>query len=100
MRTDFLKNGESIFADGAFIEYLPLEQTGNEKRCVKIEYKGKSFVTLQGFEGKDIEKLCSLNMKIPCDVLKLPFAILGEETDIKTLTDGQIVQTEKEFNIN
>jgi len=99
MRTDFLKNGEYIFSDGVFIEYLPLEQTGNEKRCVKIEYKGKSFVTLQGLDGKDIEKLCSLNVKIPCDILKLPFAILGEETDIKTLTDGQIVQTEKEFNI-
>ena len=100
MRTDFLKNGEHIFADGAFIEYLPLEQIGNEKRCVKIEYKGKSFVTMQGLDSKDIEKLCNVNIKIPCDILKLPFAILSEKTDIKTLTDGQIVQTEKEFNIN
>lgn len=99
LRVDFLKNGEFIFDSGTYIEYLPIEQISNEKRCVKIEYKGKSLVTLQGLENKDIEKLCSLNVKIPADYLKLPFVIVGEKTDVKTLTNGQIIQTEREFNI-
>lgn len=99
MRVDFLENGQSVFLSGAFLEYLPLEKIGNEKRCVKIEYKDKSFITLQGLDGREIEKLCSSDAEISADCVKLPFTVLREKTDAAKLTDGKLLQTEKEFNI-
>lgn len=100
VKIQFLKNKEYIFLDKAFIEYFSIEQTGNEKRAVKIEYKEKSFVSLQGLSSKEIQKMIDENIKIPCDILKIPFTILNEKTTLDDLTDGKIIQREKEFILN
>ena len=71
----------------------------NENAAVRIEYGNKTFITLQGYSGREIEEMAMKGITFDCDVLKLPYTILHKETDLTTLTSGKILQKENKFSI-
>ncbi len=97
IRTVFLKDSERISVDGAWIEYFPIENIGG--RAVRVEYKDCVFVSLQGIEAKDTQKLLDSGLKIKCDYLKIPYRITRKGADFSALTDGKILTVEKHFAI-
>ena len=89
-RVIFKKDYGKFQIGSAVVEYLPLEEI-EDGRAVKIEYGGKTLVTLQGFTGNDIENLLGKGICIPCDYLRLPFAAVAEGHNLKALCTGKII---------
>jgi len=96
LRLKFLPDGQRISLGKIKAEFFPV---GEDKRALRLDFNGKSLVTLQGITGKDIEKLCAEKTKIKCDYLKIPFSVLKEGTDLSMLTNGKILTREKKLYI-
>ena len=92
LRLIFLSDGQRLSLGRVKVEFFPVM---DERRALRLRFGEKTLVTLQGLEGKDIEKLCADKVKIQCDYLKIPFAVLPEGTDLSVLTDGKILDREK-----
>lgn len=93
-----LEDGKGIGPSGVWVRYIPFENASS--RGVEILCKGKRFVSLQGFETKEIVGLCKEKIRIECDLLKIPFGTFPENTKIENLTDGKIILTEKSAEIS
>lgn len=96
---EFLSIGESFLFDGALIDYIKTGEESNGKAAVRIEYGKESFVSLQSFSSPEIEKLIKEKEKIDCDMLLLPFTVFHRETDKERLTDGKIIEKEKNISL-
>ena len=94
-----LSIGESFLFDGAIIDYIKTGEESTGKAAVRIEYGKESFVSLQSFSSLQIEKLIRENEKIDCDILVLPFTVFHGETDKEELTDGKIIEKEKNISL-
>ncbi len=90
-----LSDKEPAIIAGMMIDY----PESNENAAVRIEYDNKTFISLQGYSGADIESILQEGVTFECDVLKLPFAIFHKETDVAKLTNGKILQKENKFSI-
>ena len=97
VRTIFLKDSERICVSGAWIEYFPI---GNiEGRAVRVEYEDCVFVSLQGIDVKETQKLLEADINIKCDYLKIPYRIAGKGADFSSLTDGRVLFGEKGLTV-
>ena len=90
-----LSEKENVIIGDMMIDY----PESNENAAVRIEYDNKTFISLQGCSSREIEKMEKEAVAFDCDVLKLPYTIMHEDTDVKTLTNGKILQKENKFSI-
>lgn len=89
----YKKDAEKFQIDNAVVEYINIDGV-DKARGVKVEYGGKTLITLQGLSGIDIERLLNNGTCFRCDFLKLPFAALAENSDAARLCTGKIIAGE------
>ena len=93
-RIVFLEDFQKARAGDVLVWYIPIEGIDSD-RAIKLEYDGKTLITLQGLNAADILKLYEEKVCFYCDYLVLPFTAFPEGTDIGRLCTGDIVNHTK-----
>lgn len=96
----FLKNKE-IFSEGDFsVRFHTFCISDNVIAATDMEYKGKTFISLQDFDAFGLEELVKRKYLFQCDYLFLPENLPENIESYENLTSGSIVTDKNKFTIN
>lgn len=94
VRVKFTEASKKVRAGDAVIEYFPAEGIDGGYG-IRLEYRGKTLITLQGLSSGDILKLYKEKTCFVCDYLVLPFTVFWGEADVGRLCTGEVVTNSK-----